>query len=254
MVSSETKKRKWDRQRVKRHLLAAVFPERCAYCGEVICVEQGVCDVCRNERSYQMPPLCTACGRSYVVCHCGHKESRYFDKIVAPMVYEGVVKQGILRLKNTGYPYITEELAQEMFYSVLNDYSDYQFDFAVPVPMTDGELKDKGYNHSELLARALCKRIGVPVVNGLRKLFETRPQKELTAVERRGNLVGAIDVKADCDVREKTILLVDDVMTTGSTLDECAKMLKIYGAKEVFAATAAVTWLEEDKEELLEGT
>ena len=76
--------------------------------------------------------------------------------------------------------------------------------------------------------------------NCLRKVSETRPQKELSAVERSGNLLGAFDV-AGADISGTRILLVDDLATTGSTLDECAKTLKVYGASQVYAVTAART-------------
>lgn len=238
-----------DAKWLKRHLLAILFPERCACCGQVIRVEQEICDDCKDQLLYQLPPLCTACGRSHAVCSCGSKANHYFDKVVSPLVYEGAAKRGILRLKKTGYRYIAEVFAEEMLYSYRDDYLEAAFDFAVPVPMTEGEYKERGYNHSELLAQELGSRVGLSVKNGLRKVCETRPQKELSAMERRGNLAGVFDVDPHCDVQGKRILLVDDVMTTGSTLDECAKMLKIYGASEVFALTAAITWLLEDKEE-----
>ncbi len=249
-MSGDETKRTRDFKWFKRHFLAVLFPERCACCGQVIRVEQQVCDECRNHLLYQLPPLCTACGRSRTVCDCGQKASHYFDKIISPLVYEGAAKEGILRLKRTGYRYIAEVFAEEMLFSYRDDYDTEVFDFAVPVPMTDGEYKEKGYNHSELLAQELGSLVNLPVENGLRKVRETRPQKELTAMERRGNLAGVFDVDPHCDVKDKRILLVDDVMTTGSTLDECAKMLKIYGASEVCAVTAAITWLSEDKEEI----
>lgn len=87
----------------------------------------------------------------------------------------------------------------------------------------------------------------MPVTDGLVKLYETRPQKELCARERSGNLLGVFDWRGSVSAEGKRFLLVDDVVTTGSTLEECAKMLKLYGAVQVLAAAAASTCLERDK-------
>ena len=93
------------------------------------------------------------------------------------------------------------------------------------------------------LAVLVCSNM---LISLLRKIIRTRPQKELSALERSGNLLGVFDVEPTADLEGKTVLLVDDVITTGATLDECAKMLKIYGAGEVYAATAAAALLKDD--------
>ena len=97
-----------------------------------------------------------------------------------------------------------------------------------------------------MLVAVLSKRLALPYEPVLTKLTHTQPQKELTALRRRGNLLGVFDVCSD--VSGKTILLVDDVITTGATLDECAKMLKIFGAAEVYGVTAAAAVLSKDEE------
>ena len=107
------------------------------------------------------------------------------------------------------------------------------------------DLRHRGYDQAAALAKALAAQIGVAYEPLLVKLTHTEPQKELSAVRRRGNLLGVFDVVGE--VSSRTVLLVDDVITTGSTLDECAKILKLYGADEVYAVTAAAAVLKKDE-------
>ena len=129
---------------------------------------------------------------------------------------------------------------------VRREYGGISFDFVTAVPLHKREFLNRGFNQSERLGQALAKWLDVPYETVLTKITTTAPQKELKAVERSGNLLGVFDVCGD--VAGKTILLVDDVITTGTTLDECAKMLKIFGAEEVYAVTAAAACLSSGEE------
>jgi ComF family protein len=118
----------------------------------------------------------------------------------------------------------------------------------IPVPLHRTRLRERGFNHAELMARAACKRIVVgtrlKVEAGiLERRRETPPQIGLTAHQRRANLRGAFGVRHPEAVRDRTVLLVDDVMTTGATAAECARVLRRAGAKQVLVATVARTLL-----------
>ena len=116
------------------------------------------------------------------------------------------------------------------------------FDQITCVPMRTAKEKERGYNQSALLAQELSKLLEIPVhCHLLRKCADTPAQHELKGAERRGNVFGVFEVAKPELTQGKTILLCDDVKTTGATLDECAKMLKLAGAQEVYCACIAVT-------------
>ncbi len=225
----------------RRRALAVFFPERCAYCGRVTPPCRPACVECLPRLARINPPICRLCGRGEDSCSCeGHR--RHFERVAAPFYYEDRAKEGIGRLKS-GHPEAALSLAEEMAAVVKREYPRVAFDMLTAVPMWAADRKARGYNQSELLAEELSRALGIPSVRTLRKIQETAPQKALSALERSGNLLGAFDLAEGARVEGKTVLLIDDIVTTGATLDECAKMLKIYGAEEVFAVTATASRL-----------
>lgn len=231
---------KWSKA-VKR----VFFPHHCYLCGEVIYPHQSVCGDCVHHRPYIYPPICERCGRSKEDCRCG-KRHRAFDRCVSPFYHKGVAAQGIYSLKSHGYQDTVEGFAEEMAEVVRREYGGIPFACVTAVPLHKREWRERGFNQAERLGQAVAKRLGLPYATTLTKITLTAPQKELKAVHRSGNLLGVFDVCAD--VSDKIILLVDDVITTGATLDECAKMLKIFGAAEVYGVTAAATVLSKDED------
>ena len=221
-----------------RRAIAVVWPDRCIFCGTVIPTLHLCCDACRERLSIVRPPICRYCGQSKEDCTCKRKRAAY-DHAAAPFYYEEAVKEGILRLKRQDDPDLLEFLSAQMATVVHREYADEMIDGVVYVPMTKQDVRKREYNQGALLACSLSKRLSVPVYEVLTKLYETPPQRSLGVHERSGNVLGVFDV-TDSSVRDKTLLLVDDVLTTGATLHECAKMLKIYGAKRVLVITAAV--------------
>ena len=221
------------------------FPHHCYLCNEVLYPHQRVCGDCLEKAPYILPPVCERCGRSHDDCHCG-KRRRTFKRCVSPFYHKGVAQNGIYTLKSEGFEVTVNGFAGEMAEVVRREYGGISFDFVTAVPLHKREFLNRGFNQSERLGQALAKRLDVPYETVLTKITTTAPQKELKAVERSGNLLGVFDVCGD--VAGKTILLVDDVITTGTTLDECAKMLKIFGAEEVYAVTAAAACLSSGEE------
>ncbi len=232
------------KQRMYR-ILTFVLPKRCVFCDTVIAPNRFFCEKCASKRSVVTPPICPYCGQSKQQCGC-QKHRLAFDKVAAAFYYETAARDGVLRLKRYDDPDAVEYFSMQLYEVVLREYGNEPIDEITYVPMTSRALRNREYNQGELLARALGKRLNMPVRALLTKLYETRPQKELNIESRSGNLLGVFDVTET--VRDKTILLVDDVMTTGATLHECAKMLKIYGAKRVLAVTVAVRKFEKKTE------
>lgn len=216
------------------------FPHHCFLCGEVIRAHQRVCGDCVPRRPYIYPPVCERCGRSKDDCCCG-KRRRHFTRCVSPFYHKSVAAEGIYTLKSHGYYDTVEGFANEMAEVVRREYGGIAFDCVTSVPLHKKDRLERGFDQAQMLGQAVAKRLCFPYEVTLTKITHTAPQKELKAVQRSGNLLGVFDVCTD--VSGKTILLVDDVITTGATLDECAKMLKIFGAAEVYGVTAAAAVL-----------
>ncbi|MBE6806908.1 MAG: ComF family protein [Ruminococcaceae bacterium] len=221
-----------------------LFPHHCYLCNEILLPRQRLCPDCAAHAPYILPPVCDRCGRNEDDCHCGG-HSRHYARCVSPFYHKDQARRGILYLKEQNIAVTARGFAEAMAETVRREYGGITFDGVVSVPMHKKEWQQRGFDQAAALAKALAKRLEVPYTPVLKKLTHTVPQKELTAVHRRGNLLGVFDVVGE--VAGGTYLLVDDVTTTGSTLDECAKMLKIYGAKEVYAVTAAAALLKKDE-------
>lgn len=233
-----------------RGFLQLVYPRRCCYCRRVIRPDRTACTACAEKIPVMYPPLCDICGRSEDRCTC-RKKPRAFARCVTPLVYEGIAHRAIGWLKNEGDVSAVESMAEEMTEVIRREYGGIPFDVIIPVPLYPADEKARSFNPAMLLAEELSRRMGIPAAPLLRKVQKTTPQKELTAARRAGNLLGAFD--AAPEVFGRICLLVDDVITTGATLDECAKMLKIAGAREVYAVTAAGAVLKKDSKEAKDG-
>ncbi len=234
--------------RVGVWLLHLFFPCRCCLCGCVVGLGESLCAACRSKAPYVLPPVCDLCGRGEDYCTC-RRRHRTYERCVMPFYYDGLGEQGIGQLKNAADSSVADGFAVEMAEVLRREYGGIAFDCVMPVPLYKGDERQRGYNPSALLARSLARLTGIPYLPLLRKMIRTVPQKELTAVQRSGNLLGVFTVDKPACVVGKTVLLVDDTITTGATLDECAKMLKIYGAVAVYAITAAAAVKKEKKYE-----
>lgn len=230
-----------------RRAVAVLFPERCIYCGKVLPPCLSGCSDCLERLPRIIPPVCRLCGHNQEDCTCG-RHHRYYERSVSPFYYEGPAKAAILTLKEERDPHIVEVLAQEMADVVAREYGDIVFDAVAPVPMTGAEMQERGYNQSLLLAQSLSRLRHIPLWQPLVKQFETTPQKSLPAMERSGNVLGAFDLAVGMKLEGAVLLLVDDVVTTGSTMDECTKMLKIYGASAVYVVSATASRLSKDED------
>lgn len=161
-------------------------------------------------------------------------------KIVSVAAYRDDFRNCILRFKNGKNSY-GKTLAYFMNRRIGEVYRDIKFDIIVPVPYDKSRINSRGYSSSHILGREISKLINVPFVgNGLKKIKRTPKQTSLKYRERIENLVNAFKGKEKA-VKGKTVLLVDDVCTTGSTLRECSRALKKAGAKTVYGITAGTT-------------
>ena len=223
-------------------LLYAVFPRRCELCGEVCELDAVQCEECRElERISGM--LCKICGKPKDICTCKEEKTKLpeYKAFIAPYYYENNIKAGVIRFKEYGFPELAKAMGREISKQIDDYYGDIQFDCITYVPMTKKKVKKRGYNQAELLANELSACTCIPVEALIEKISDTPDQKKGNAKKRAMNLHGALDLAENTDVYDKTILLIDDIKTTGATLNECAYVLNAYGAKAVYAATFCMT-------------
>lgn len=207
-------------------LLSMVFPHRCISCGRVM-EQDGFCEECGLDTA-----------KADTVFSGTHDAN--CDGIVPLYYYYGSVRRALLNLKFYGRPHIADYFGEMLAHRILSIYGEYRFDAVCFVPMSEKMLRRRRYNQAELLGVAVSEILRIPILPaGLVKVRENRIQHKLDAKQRAENVAGAYAVMDD--VSGKRILLIDDIRTTGATLNECAGMLKAAGAYEIVCAVVAVS-------------
>ena len=228
-----------DRKRRAAGLLAGLpalcmellFPARCPFCDAVLGFS-GPCAACEEKlRTARRAPAAPVPAQ-------GH-EMRFMDAVYAPYFYESMVQNAILRMKFHGRPDLARPLAGRMAGALREAAPFARAELIVPVPSGRRELRRRGYDVPLALARLLGAELRVPVAQALCKTRETTPQATLSGEARRRNLHGAFAVHGAASVEGRHIVLVDDVYTTGATLDACAGALKAAGAASCTGACIA---------------
>ena len=188
-----------------------------------------------------MPPLCPKCGEpqpSGRLCPSCVSWRAKIDGIRSPFRFDGVMRQAIHQLKYVNLRALAVPLAKLLSnYLITNPMPG---EVLVPVPLHRKRLRERGYDQSRLLAKELGKLINLPVVDGclFRERYTPPQARTLTVVERRSNVAGAFTCH-DHRLQDKQILLIDDVSTSGTTLDACAVALKAAGAVSVWGLVLA---------------
>ena len=218
--------------------LDLLFPQWCVGCGKE---GEFICSSCRRSLPRIIPPLCPMCGRpqtSRILCPGCVGWQTDIDGIRSPFRFETVIRQAIHQLKYRNLRALAQPLARLMRdYLISNPISG---ELLVPVPLHPKRLRERGYNQGSLLAHELGKLIGLPVVdNGLiRQRFTSSQARAATVAERKRNVTGAFSCR-DETLRDKQVLLIDDVATSGATLGACAMVLKEAGAASVWGLVLA---------------
>ncbi len=209
-------------------LLELVFPTRCIRCGEFLSGgKPRFCPQCMEKLPY------TSGG--------GRQKGDFFSDCVAATFYEKEMRDAILRYKFSGARAYADAFGA-LLASVIYEQLDGAYDIITWVPLDARRLRKRGYDQTQLIAEAACRRLLMKPERLLRKKHGYRPQSKTGAPEaRRANIAGAYAVIDPSLVRDKRILVIDDIVTTGSTLSECAKTLLLAGADDVVCAALART-------------
>ena len=232
-----------------RAFLDILFPPLCHVCRNFIPGQEEIhlCDPCREKVSLIRSPLCPVCGVPFAVEDgidhpCGRclRARPPFTRSRSATAFQSTVQELIHRFKYGKKIHLARPLGLLTARALVDFSKEAAPDFIVPVPLHRKRLRERGFNQSQLLGRVLAKQWSIPLsVNNLRRVRWTEPQVGLPASERERNVRGAFAVADTARFREKRLLLVDDVYTTGSTVEECARTLKRAGASEVWVITVA---------------
>jgi ComF family protein len=224
--------------KLKGMALDLLFPQWCVGCGKE---GEFICYSCRRSLPRIKPPLCPRCGKpqpSGILCpSCVGWQAR-IDGIRSPFRFDGVIRQAIYQLKYGNVRALAKPLAK-----LLNDYlstNPVPGEVLVPVSLHQKRLRERGYNQSSLLAQELGKLTNLPVVdNCLTRQRHALPQARTSAIgERWSNVADAFTCR-DHRLQGKQVLLIDDVSTSGATLDACAAAVKAAGATSVWGLVLA---------------
>ena len=225
-----------------------VCPRSCWGCGcERPEAFRFLCRACWSSLTLVEPPFCSRCGDpvagvvefDFVCYFCGGREGG-FDGARSVARYEGVMSEMIQTLKYRRGFWLVPDLVEMLTGLVRAEFAGVEWDAVVPVPLHRLRRRERGFNQSALLAGGLSKRLGVAYLpRAVRRVVPTLTQTHLTAEERMSNVSGAFEVCEVDRVRDRSLLLVDDVMTTGATMYACAQALRRAGAKVVCAVSVA---------------
>ncbi len=225
---------------LKLKILHIFFPNKCACCRKIIQYDALFCEKCEKEFEQTGGKRCKTCFAPEELCDC-KRHPKFFFRSAAPFVYKDSAKDALLRLKKMKNVRLARFFAEEMYLTVLKKYKNVQFDAIIPVPLHKAREKARGYNQSMLIANELSAMLKVPVMDKvLRQHDKAKPQHTLNHKQRRENVKGiyrASGIPIEC----QRVLLVDDIMTSGATLNECAKMLRIEGVTKIYCVSAART-------------
>ncbi len=248
-----------------RQIINIIFPAVCKQCDTPISSDTPTayfCKRCWDGVKWFDGVCCPRCGMPYPsidrteklekgtspaaghLCGACHKNPPCFDKTISAGPYEGVLAEAVKLFKYKKKIHIGRALANQMIIaSHMRCHSELVSEsqrYIIPVPLHPKRLREREFNQCAIIASELGERLGIPVLlDVIIRSRHTRPQVELDMKERGKNVVGAFTVREGEVIEGKDIILVDDVYTTGSTVNECAKVLKKNGASAVYVVTIA---------------
>jgi ComF family protein len=237
-----------------KKILDFIFPPNCIICSEIDHSSRYpfLCSRCISDFKPILTPLCTICGSPFFssdterhTCLACLNSKPRFDGSRSAGIYEGTLEKALKAFKYGRARQLAKPLADFILSRSESFIDEIHFDLVVPVPTGPRKLKERGFNQALLIARLISKKLGHHLnFENLYKSRETTPQVEFQINERRKNVQGSFAVRDSSVFENKSVLLIDDVFTTGSTLNECARVLKKEGkASEVYCLTAAKTVL-----------
>lgn len=233
-------------------LINVIYPRTCLVCGDklhkISIADEVLCAKCRSTIKRNLPPFCCQCGRHLSaqnfaknICSSCIKRPLSFDRAFSPCIYEGVIKELIHQFKYKNKDYLGHTLSKFMirFIQEYNLPMNY-LDVVIPVPLHKSKFREREFNQAQVLGNYIAQNFNKVISNDLLlRHRRTRTQTGLDNNERFLNVRDTFSLNPRSSIKGKNILLVDDVLTTGATSSEAARVLKGAGANIVFVLTLA---------------
>ena len=223
-------------------ILNMLYPPRCPFCDKVLAFREMVCESCEEQLPFLQGNLCVCCGKpipdAEQYCHSCKQQEHTFISGRAALLYNGVLQESVARYKYAGRQEYAECYGRILWEREGAWLKELNADFLVPVPLHQDRYRKRGYNQAELLAKSLSAYAGIPVTGDLLlRSKKTAPQKELSRQERLENLSQAFCInertRCLCE-RAKCVILIDDIYTTGSTMEVCSNVLYNAGISKIY--------------------
>ena len=226
----------------------AIYPRICPVCGALSDrPDRHLCWNCFSRIDLLKSGLCTLCGNpltgepeSVFICQSCRQRKPAFDRARSAARFSGVMRDMLHSFKYGNALWLKKDLADIMFGALMAGFEYTLIDVVIPVPLFRTRFRERSYNQALVLASALAALIDRRMDGrSLKRIRGTGTQTKFNSAQRRRNIAGAFKVVRPEWIRGRTVLLVDDVMTTGATLSECSRELKRAGAHQVFAISVA---------------
>ena len=228
-------------------IISMIFPRTCSLCGKTLhfTAKENICSNCLEKIPKLEGLICHKCSLPLpdggATCSdCKTNKDIYFEVLKSPYIYSAQMKKLIKNLKYSRKTFLAKDLSAKLAEFIIKENIDKNTDVVVPVPMHWFKKWKRGYNQAELIAQNVAKVINKPVCNALIRTKYTKPQFNLKKQERYENLANMFDLnKKYIDIiKGKRILLIDDIATTCSTANQCAKVLKTLKIKTIVVTLA----------------
>ena len=222
-----------------------IFPRRCPVCDDIVSLRgELICPECRGKLQYISDVRCCRCGKqltdaSKEFCYdCAHK-NHLFERGVALYDYRSI-SDSIYRFKYKDRPEYAQFYGEDLASKLAADILPWHPDALIPVPLHASKFRKRTYNQAELIAREIGQHLDIPVYADLiKRVRKTRPQKELDSAGRQKNLEKAF-IMGRNDVKLKKTVIIDDIYTTGSTIDAMASVLLCAGVEKIYFVTLSI--------------
>jgi len=228
---------------LKNYFFELLYPRHltCVLCHNEV-EDSELCDVCLGSIQFNTGRVCESCGRMilsglYHICENCKMLDRYYDKGTSVVIYDEYVKKLIFNFKYHDKRYIAHTMASYMLKKVIELELEIDFDYIVPVPLHKERFKSRGFNQAEVIARFMCELSGLKLNTNLKRIKQTPALNNLSAEERHEALQEAFALS---DEIRGNIIIVDDIFTTGTTMNSCCKVLKENGVGYILIVSYAV--------------
>ncbi len=223
------------------------FPSACIVCGKATANAE-ICPQCVHEFNVIKAPFCIKCGKPFTsdtgishICYDCIKDKNKFVMSRAAFEYNGAAAKLIQRFKFGDRVNLSSFFSDELIKLYKTHFSAEGINAILPVPLSIRRLKHRSYNQTQLLAAVLSKKLSLPIYSQvLEKVKETPPQSRLSAEKRHENVKDAYRVTDRVSLKGKRVLLIDDVITTGATVNACTGVLRHAGIKQVYVMAIAM--------------